>query len=137
MPTLPNPNRHSVRTIFVPCVILLCCSSPVAPSVEGAWGNGEVSLVLAVDGGRLTYPCGRGTIAVGWSLAPDGTFRGHGDHYFGGGPDPDSGRPPHPTNYAGLLANDHLTLTVLVDNNVMLGPFDLRRGGPEGLESCD
>ena len=113
------------------------CSSPTAPSVLGSWGGTEASLTLARSGGALSYACGAGTIDSTWRLTPGGEFTGSGQHFFGGGPMPVQGRPPHPARYTGLVDGDQLTLTVtLTDLIQTLGPFHLVRGGPPVLEQC-
>ena len=126
--------KPSVPALLLPLV--LACSSPTAPAAEGSWGGTEVSLELSRSGGTLTYLCGAGTIDS-WTLESDGRFAGTGLHYFGGGPVPPRGRPPHPARYAGRVAGDRLTLTVrLTDIGQMLGPYRLERGGPQVSELC-
>lgn len=115
------------------------CSSPVAPAVTGAWGGSEASLVIGSEGGSLMYACGMGTVARGWSVAADGSFKGAGQHFFGGGPIPITGRPPHPAEYSGQIdrSDERLTLTIdVVDQGVKLGPFVLFRDGPTVVERC-
>ncbi|HKE92083.1 MAG TPA: hypothetical protein VKB45_17245 [Gemmatimonadales bacterium] len=121
--------------VLIACAI--SCGVPTAPSVLGAWGGREASLVLALSGGTLSYPCGAGTIDSTWALGPAGEFTATGEHFFGGGPMPVQGRPPHPASYAGTIVGDKLTLTVtLTDLNQALGPFHLIRGGPPVPEMC-
>jgi hypothetical protein len=117
--------------------IVLACSSPTAPKAEGDWGGNGVSLSLARTGGVLTYACGAGTMDSAWTLSPDGQLTGTGQHFFGGGPVPSQGRPPHPATYSGRIEGDVLTLTVtLTDLGQTLGPFRLLRGGPKMQEMC-
>lgn len=120
--------------LLVPLV--LSCSSPTATGVEGSWGGTEASLELTGSGGTLAYLCGTGTIDS-WTLDSDGRFAATGLHYFGGGPVPPQGRPPHPARYAGRVEGDHLTLSVhLTDFGQTLGPYLLVRGGPAVTELC-
>jgi len=117
--------------------LIVGCGSPTAASILGDWGGSQASLTLARSGGTLSYPCGAGTIDSGWSIAADGRFTASGRHYFGGGPVPSQGRPPHPATYTGSVAGDDLTLTVtLIDLEQKLGPFHLVRGGPPVPEQC-
>ena len=117
--------------------LALACSSPTAPDVLGSWGGTEASLVLTSSGGAISYACGSGTIDSGWTLSRTGQFVASGQHFFGGGPVPPQGRPPHPARYMGQVQGDDLTLTVtLTDLNQTLGPFHLVRGGPVVVELC-
>jgi hypothetical protein len=125
----------------IPGVVLLPlalgCFSPTAPVALGSWGGQEASLVLTGSGGTLSYPCGAGTIDSAWTLDSDGRLVASGEHFFGGGPVPVGGRPPHPATYSGLVQGNSLTLTVtLSDLNETLGPFHLVRGGPVVVEQC-
>jgi hypothetical protein len=115
----------------------VACSDPTAPEPAGRWGGPDVSLLLAKSGGTLTYTCGAGTVDSGWTVRAAGRFSGAGQHFFGGGPVPPQGHPPHPAVYAGRLTGDQLVLTVtLTDLQQVLGPFTLRRGGPPVAELC-
>jgi len=116
--------------------LALACSSPTAPEAEGVWGGTEVSLELTSSGGTLAYLCGTGTIDS-WTVDADGRFAATGLHYFGGGPVPPQGRPPHPARYAGRVEGDRFTLSVhLTDLGQTLGPYRLVRDGPPVLELC-
>ncbi len=118
-------------------LVALGCNSPTAPSVLGPWGGQEASLVLTVSGGTVSYPCGAGTIDSAWTLSPTGQFTASGQHFFGGGPVPPQGHPPHPARYSGQVYGDSLSFTVtLTDLGQTLGPFHLVRRGPEVLEQC-
>jgi len=126
----------------VPNLVLLAlalgCSSPTAPALLGSWGGTEASLVLALSGGTVSYACGAGTVDSAWTLSAPGQFVASGQHFFGGGPVPPQGHPPHPARYIGQVHGDVLTLSVtLIDLNQSLGPFHLVRGGPTVQEVCD
>lgn len=129
-----------MSSLRFPLIVLtgsLACSSPTAPSAEGAWGGETVSLSLSRSGGVLTYQCGAGTIDPGWTLSREGHLTGTGQHFFGGGPVPPQGRVPHPAQYAGGVSGSAMFLTVTVtDVGQTLGPFILLRGGPEVHELC-
>lgn len=115
----------------------LACASPVAPSPEGSWGGPEASLSLTRSGGTLSYACGAGIIDSTWTLTQDGRFAATGQHFFGGGPLPPQGHPPHPAHYAGQIRGSDLFLTVtLTDLDLTLGPYRLERGGPVVSEQC-
>jgi hypothetical protein len=117
--------------------LALGCSSPTAPAALGSWGGPEASLLLTTSGGTLSYACGAGTIDSAWTLTDAGQFVASGQHFFGGGPVPPQGHPPHPARYSGQVLGDVLTLTVtLSDLHQSLGPFHLVRGGPAVVEQC-
>ena len=123
--------------LAVPLLAVIGCDLPTAPTVVGNWGGTQASLVLAPAGGTLTYECGAGTIDSAWSLTTDGRFAGSGLHYFGGGPVPAQGRPPHPAQYTGQVEGNVLVLTVtLTDLSQPLGPYRLIRDGPIVHELC-
>ena len=129
------------RSSAVAClgiIALLACSDTTAPIADGTWGGREASLQLTNAGGSLSYACGTGTIDSGWTISRDGRLTGTGQHFFGGGPVPPQGHPPHPATYVGRVVEDHLSLTVtLTDLQQTLGPFDMVRGGPPVAELCE
>ena len=111
---------------------------PTTPAALGSWGGTEASLVLAPSGGTVSYACGAGTDDSGWTLTDAGQFLAAGQHFFGGGPVPPEGHPPHPARYTGQVQGDTFTFTVtLSDLSETLGPFHLVRGGPTVAELCD
>ena len=115
----------------------LACASPTAPSAEGTWGGTEASLTLSRSGGQVGYQCGAGTIDSTWILNDEGRFTATGQHYFGGGPEPIQGRPPHPATYVGHVSGASMVFTVtLTDLAQTLGPFHLTRDGPPVSELC-
>jgi hypothetical protein len=125
-------------TRYLPVLaVVLACSSPTAPEAEGIWGGQEASLALSRAGGVLGYTCGAGTMDSSWVLTKDGRLTAAGQHFFGGGPVPAQGHPPHPARYAGSIEGNTLVLTVtLTDLAQTLGPFRLERGGPVVQELC-
>jgi hypothetical protein len=117
--------------------VMLGCTTPIGPDARGQWGGTEASLALTGSGGTASYLCGAGTIDSGWTITQAGDFEATGQHFFGGGPLPIQGRPPHPARYVGRLSGTRLTLTViLLDTSDSLGPFHLIRGGPWVNEAC-
>jgi hypothetical protein len=126
--------RISTLALFA---LAIGCSSPTAVTPLGDWGGKQASLTLTISGGTVAYLCGAGTIDSAWTISKDGQFSATGSHYFGGGPVPVGGTPPHPARYSGLVDGEFLTLTVLViDLDQTLGPFQLIRGGPAVHELC-
>lgn len=118
-------------------VALMACSSFTDASLSGRWGGQQASLVLQPSGGTVSYQCGAGSVDPGWSVSDDGQWSATGQHFFGGGPDPIGGRPPHPARYSGHLAGSQLTFTVTVtDLDEVLGPFHVTRDGPAVSEVC-
>ena len=116
---------------------VVACASSDAPVAEGSWGGQSASLVLERGGGVLGYSCGSGTMDATWTVSADGHLTGTGQHFFGGGPLPSGGRPPHPATYAGNIDGRVLVLTVtLTDLKQTLGPFTMVRGGPPVQEIC-
>jgi hypothetical protein len=115
----------------------LACGAPTAPDASGSWGGPQASLTLSRAGGTISYPCGVGIIDSAWNLTRIGRFTATGRHYFGGGPLPPQGHPPHPASYEGQLKGQVFTLQVtLTDEHQVLGPFRLIRGGPPVAEQC-
>lgn len=137
---MKNSGTRSLKTRTAGLCLLaltVACSSPTAPSAVGSWGGTEASLVLSPSGGALSYACGAGTIDSGWTLGNDGAFAASGQHFFGGGPEPLGGRPPHPARYAGVVQGDTFTLSVtLTDQNQTLGPFHMMRGASAVFLRC-
>ena len=130
-------------SVAVISLVLLGCSSATmpgqGPEAVGQWGGGrgEASLVLTPSGGVLSYQCGHGTIDGTWTVQPDGSFTGTGQHFFGGGPLPAEGRQPHPASYEGDLTGDRFTLRVILnDLDQTLGPFQMVRDGDPVTELC-
>ena len=129
--------HHSLSHLLWWLPLAAACSSPTAPIAEGTWGGSEVSLTLTRSGGTLSYQCGAGTIDSSWTLTRDGHLVATGQHFFGGGPVPPQGHPPHPAQYIGQIRGADLILTVtLLDLGQTLGPYRLIRGGPEVAELC-
>lgn len=115
----------------------LACSTSDTPVAEGAWGGPNASLALSRSGGTLGYSCGSGTMDSTWTVSADGRLTATGQHFFGGGPLPSGGRPPHPATYEVHLDGRVMTLTVVVtDQALTLGPFTMVRGGKPVQEIC-
>lgn len=96
-----------------------------------------MGLVLDVSGGRLEYDCARGTIGP---IVPrlDGSFEAEGSHTIAaGGPEIEGQvRPTFRTRFRGSARGDRMTLTGKLENGVLLGPFELRRGSESIIFRC-
>lgn len=88
-----------------------------------------MGLVLDTSGGRLEYDCASGTIGP-IIPGPRGNFEAEGSHTpAAGGPDIEGQiRPTYPTSFSGNVRGDRMTLRGRLQNGVVLGPFELRRG---------
>jgi hypothetical protein len=122
-------------------ILSLGCASTAPTAGEsaalGQWGGTVVSLSLTESGGTLSYQCGNGTIDGRWTVDADGGFHGAGQHFFGGGPLPESGRTPHQASYRGRIEGDRFTLSVdLGHMEQTLGPYTMTRGGHQVTELC-
>ena len=129
--------RHFQRVTGLLLILGLGCESPTGPDVAGQWGGAEADLTLAASGGSIEYPCATATIDPAWKLSRDGHWSGTGQHFFGGGPLPAGGQPPHPVSYSGQLTGKTLTFTVtLLDLHQVLGPYTVERGRSVALNYC-
>lgn len=118
-------------------ILIVACSSLTESDLVGQWGSEQASLVLQRSGGTVSYQCGAGTVDSAWTIGADGDWLATGQHYFGGGPDPVGGRPPHPARYDGHLTGAGLDFTVtLPDLEQTLGPYHLTRNGPAVSQVC-
>lgn len=133
-PNRGDPARHALLLVLT---AILACADPPAPEAEGLWGGPVASLSLSRAGGALAYSCGAGTIDSMWTLSREGRFTATGKHFFGGGPVPPEGHPPHPARYTGRIDGSVMILTITVTDLVQtLGPFRLVRNGPVVRELC-
>lgn len=96
-----------------------------------------MGLELDTSGGRLEYDCASGTIGP---IIPGsrGNFEAEGSHTFAaGGPDIEGQvRPTHRTRFSGSVRGDRMTLKGTLQNGVVLGPFELRRGVEPVIFRC-
>ncbi len=119
---------------------LASCATPAAPppALSGRWGGDHIGLSFDAAGGRIDYDCATGFIAG--PVEPDtaGRFVATGSHTPGhGGPDRiGQVDPSFPARYTGQMRGDVLTLTVRVENGVVIGPATLRRGAEPMLTRC-
>lgn len=115
-----------------------CATIPPGPSLVGQWGGNHVGLDLGKTSGRLAYDCASGTIDGPLVVDSEGRFAVTGHHTPGhGGPDRiDQVDPSFRAQYSGRLRGDNMTLTVRVENGVMIGPYSLRFGAEPTLMRC-
>lgn len=116
------------------------CASvpPMGVPLTGQWGGRHVGLSLTPAGGTVDYDCAAGTIDAPLIPARDGSFSTEGRHTPGtGGPERIGEVPPsYRARYSGRVRGDRLTLTVRVENGVLIGPYELRRGAEPILMRC-
>ena len=119
-------------------IFALGCASPVAPDANGQWGGNQAALTLTSAGGKLTMQCGTAKIDSTWTLTSSGEFNATGATYGGGGPDPVGGRPPNPARFVGHISGATFTIaiTVLSSSGSALGPFLMKRNGPQISQLC-
>ena len=124
--------------ILLPAMLASCAPLP-GPSgpLTGQWGGVHVGLQLSAAGGTLDYDCANGTIGP-VALSADGKFAAEGMHTPGHGGPAREGEvlPAYRTQYSGRVSGDRMTLQGRVENGVLLGPFQLRRGAEPQLFRC-
>lgn len=114
-----------------------CAAMPQKdPFLFGLWGGPHVQLLF--EGGIATtaFDCAGGTIDV--PVAGEGPFSAAGS-YRAGQPGPvrvgqvfTSQR----ATYSGSVTKDEMTLTVILEDQTVLGPFTLTKGSPGQLTRC-
>lgn len=116
-----------------------CASVPTASlPLSGQWGGTHVGLVLTQSGGTADYDCAGGTIDGPLVATPDGGFSGVGMHTpAAGGPERVGAvRPSYRARYQGRVRGERITLEVRVENGVLIGPYELRKGAEPVLSRC-
>jgi hypothetical protein len=112
-------------------------SGPARRVPTGEWGGPHARLDVQVEGAHLELDCAHGTIEGAIALGRGGRFRAEGRLQREGGPamaqDEDEGRP---AQYSGVLKGGVLTLTVLTEDRLELGPFKLELGARAELVKC-
>ena len=119
----------------------LLASGPQARATRrvpvGEWGGPHARLDVQVEGARLELDCAHGTIDGAIALDRDGRFRAKGRLQREAGPemaqDQAEGRP---VDYSGVLKGSVLTLTILTEDRLELGPFKLELGARAELVKC-
>jgi hypothetical protein len=119
--------------------LLAGCASlaPAGTPLTGSWGGTHVGLALDATGGRLEYDCAAGTVGP-IVPGPNGVFQVRGTHTpAAGGPDRvGEVRPTFHADFVGRVRGDRMSLTGTIENGVMLGPFELRRGAEPIIFRC-
>ncbi len=121
------------------CAGLTCCATPggVAGPLAGQYGGTHIGLELGAGGGTIAYDCATGTIAP---IVPDaaGHFVSAGTHRpeHGGPSRVGEVLPNLRVQFDGAVRGDRLSLRGRVENGVVLGPFELRRGSPPQIFRC-
>jgi hypothetical protein len=124
---------------FLAMSLLAGCASlePAGTPLIGSWGGSHVGLAIDAAGGRLEYDCAAGTIGP-IVPGPDGAFQVQGTHTpAAGGPDRvGEVRPTFRTDFVGRVGGGRMSLTGRLENGVVLGPFELRRGAEPVIFRC-
>ncbi len=129
-----------IRSLLL-CLPLLasCASLPAAGvPVTGEWGGQQVRLSLTSAGGTLEYDCAAVTMTGPLMVHRDGNFTTEGTHSPGSGGPGIEGRavPSYRVHYSGNVRGNTITLQGRVENGVLLGPFELRRGAEPMIFRC-
>ena len=104
----------------------------------GSWGGLHIGLTVGEKDARIEMDCAHGTIDG--AIAPD--KQGHFDvagRYVRERPGPirlgqdTSGQP---ARYRGEMSGDKLTLTIVLEDETTVGPFELTRGGRTRIMKC-
>jgi hypothetical protein len=116
------------------------CSTmtPGPTAISGEWGGPHVRLVLGGGLGALEYDCASGTIDSPIIPDPAGRFAITGTHRPGQGGPVRVGQifTSYPARYTGTVDRDEMTLTIVVDDDTVIGPYRLRHGEPPQLTRC-
>ena len=125
---------------LIPLALLASCAAvpPAGTPLTGRWGGEHVGLTLGATGGTLDYDCAAGAIAGPVISGSGGQFTAAGTHSPGhGGPEQvGEVHPSFAARYTGSVRGDVMTLTVKVENGVLIGPYTLRRGAEPVLMRC-
>ena len=106
--------------------------------VTGQWGGTHIGLALTDTGGVIEYDCASGRLIEPVIPTRGGAFEAEGLHTPGhGGPAIEGERlPTYRARFSGTVRGDRMTLTGRVENGILLGPFQLRRGAEAGIFRC-
>lgn len=129
-----------MRLTAIALLGLAGCSTmrPGPSALSGEWGGPHVGLVLEGGLGAVTYDCASGTIDSPIVPGPDGRFAVTGTHRTGQGGPIRVGQMfrAYPARYAGTVIKDEMTLTVVIENSTVIGPYTLKQGVPPQLTRC-
>jgi hypothetical protein len=123
---------------LVASMLAACASLPPSGPVIGQWGGPHIGLTLTEAGGAIEYDCAAGRLTEPLVPGPGGRFELAGLHTPGHGGPAIEGQvmPTHRVRFSGNLRGDRMSLTGRVENGVLLGPFELRRGAEPGTFRC-
>lgn len=128
-----------MKFAFPLAALLTGCASVAAGPVPvaGDWGGPHAALHLAPGGGTIDYDCAHGTIGP-LVLGGGGRFTAQGTHSpeHGGPVRQDDVLPSLRVLYSGVISGDRITLEGNVETGILLGPFELRRGGEPIIYRC-
>ena len=122
----------------VACALLTGCAAMPHkdPYLFGLWGGPHAQLLFEGGIASVSFDCAGGTIDV--PVATEGPFSAAGS-YRAGQPGPvrvgqvfTSQR----ATYSGSVTKDQMTLTVVLDDQSVIGPFTLTKGAPGQLTRC-
>jgi hypothetical protein len=104
----------------------------------GAWGGMHIGLTVRQKDARIEMDCAHGTIDGRITPDKQGRFEIAG-RYVRERPGPirlgedTSGRP---ARYRGEVSGDKLTLTIVLEDETTVGPFELTRGSRARIMKC-
>ena len=104
---------------------------------NGTWGGEHMILQISEKGAEAEFDCAHGQITQPMALDKRGDFDLAGTYTpeHGGPVLRDEVANPAPARYAGHVAGDTMTLTIVVDQE-KLGTFTLTRGQQPMLRKC-
>jgi hypothetical protein len=114
------------HVVTAAALVLVACGDN-ARVRQGRWGGQDIELQVTASGGTLRFACAAGTIDE--ALNPDaaGRFEAGGTFTVQAGPVPIGGYPRRPARYSGVVLDQAMTLSVIVEGNES-GPFALSFG---------
>lgn len=125
--------------------LLALASCATAPPLDnpydlvGVWGGQHASLTVGTLDASVEFDCAEGMVVAPYHVAGDGSFEWDGTFVRGtGGPVRVGEVPPEEhAVYAGMVNwPDKMRLSVKLDDGLVLGPFQLRRGAESQLTRC-
>jgi hypothetical protein len=120
--------------------ILTGCSGSLLGISTGEVFGGEGILLIVTDAGaNLEFDCAAGRIREPLRPRADGSFEADGTFTFGQGGPIRADDPPRtePARYSGVLEGDGLTIgATLLESELVIGPYALRRGDPGVIRRC-
>ena len=106
------------------------------PFLFGLWGGPHVQLLFEGGIATASFDCAAGSIDV--PVAGEGPFSAAGS-YRAGQPGPvrvGQVFTSQKATYSGSVTKGQMTLTVILDDQSVIGPFTLTKGAPGQLTRC-